>query len=135
MSQFQVWGLMCALVSAGFAMTAVRIYLRRRRFLARAMPALGKVVDVKIRGTGRNAMSFPVFAFRTEGGEDQRAESQMGSGFQAFRIGETVAVRYDPTNPAIADVDTFAVMWGLVLLRAGFALLFMIMAGIGLVLG
>jgi hypothetical protein len=59
----------------------------------------------------------------------------MGSGFQAFRIGETVAVRYDPTNPAIADVDTFAVMWGLVLLRAGFALLFMIMAGIGLVLG
>jgi hypothetical protein len=135
MSRFQVWGLMCALVSAGFAMTAVRIYLRRRRFLDRAKPALGRVVDVTIRGVGRNALSFPILAFRTESGEDQRAESQMGSGFRAFRIGETVPVRYDPTNPAIAEVDTFAVMWGLLLLRTGFALLFLIMAGVGLMLG
>jgi hypothetical protein len=80
-------------------------------------------------------LSFPILAFRTESGEDQRAESQMGSGFRAFRIGETVPVRYDPTNPAIAEVDTFAVMWGLLLLRTGFALLFLIMAGVGLMLG
>jgi hypothetical protein len=135
MGRFQVWGLICALVSAGFAVTAVQVYLRRRRFLARARPARATVVDVTIRGMGRNAMSFPVFSFRTEGGEEQRAESLMGSGFQAFRIGETVPVRYDPTNPALADVDTFAVMWGLVLLRSGFALLFMIMACMGLILG
>lgn len=64
----------------------------------------------------------------------QRVESWMGSGFQRFEAGQAVPVRYDPTDPGRAEVDTFAVLWGLVLLRTGFGLLFMLMGSVAVLL-
>lgn len=134
MDRFTVWGAMCVVVGLGFLASAVRIYLARRRFLAGAEAASGSVVEVRVRGIGRNAVSVPVLEFRTAEGEVRRAESLMGSGFQSFEVGEGVAIRYDPGNPDRAEVDSFAVLWGLALLRAGYALLFLLMGCIGLLL-
>jgi hypothetical protein len=134
MDQFDIWGVTCILVGCGFLVSALRIYARRRKFLAVAEAAAGTVIEVRVRGVGRNAVSFPVFEFRTSKGEAQRAESLMGSGFRGFEVGEAVAVRYDPGDPSKAEVDTFAVLWGLALLRAGFALVFLAMGVVGLVL-
>jgi Protein of unknown function (DUF3592) len=134
MDRLTVWGVMCILVGCGFLASALQIYLRRKRFLAGAEAAEGSVVEVRVQGIGRNAVSLPVFDFRTAAGEVQRAESLMGSGFQGFEVGETIAVKYDPSNPSRAEVDSFAVLWGLALLRAGFALLFLLMGSIGLLL-
>ena len=64
----------------------------------------------------------------------QRAESWMGSGFQRFEAGQAVPVRYDPADPGRAEVDTFAVMWGLALLRASYGLLFLLLGSVALVL-
>jgi hypothetical protein len=134
MDHLTVWGVMCILVGCGFLVSALRIYARRRKFLASAEPAVGTVTEVRIRGVGRNAESIPSFEFRTADGAVRRAESLMGSGFQGFEVGETIPVKYDPADPAKAEVDSFAVLWGLALLRAGFALLFLLMGFIGLVL-
>ena len=134
MDRLTIWGLLCIAVSCGFLVSALRIYLGRKRFLAVAQSAAGTVVEVRVRGVGRNAVSFPVFDFRTAEGAVQRAESLQGSGFQGFEVGETVAVRYDPSDPSKAEVDSFAVLWGLALLRAGFAVLFLLMGVIGLML-
>lgn len=134
MNPLTVWGVMCILVGCGFLVSALRIYARRRRFLSRAEPAVGTVTEVRIQGVGRNAMSIPSFEFRTTDGTVRRAESLMGSGFQGFEIGETLPVQYDPADPTKAEVDSFAVLWGLALLRAGFALLFLLMGFIGLML-
>ena len=134
MDRLTVWGLMCIAVAFGFFVSALRIYLGRKRFLARAEPASGTVVEVRIRGVGRNAVSVPVFEFRTAGGTVQRAESLQGSGLQGFKVGQAVAVRHDPADPGKAEVDSFAVLWGLALLRAGFAVVFLLMGLIGLLL-
>ena len=134
MDRFDVWGLICIAVGCGFLATALRIYLARKRFLARAEAATGTVIEARTRGVGRNAESVPFFEFRTASGQVQRAESWMGSGFQGFEAGQTIPVRYDPADPAKAEVDTFAVLWGLALLRAGYALLFLIMGSVALVL-
>jgi hypothetical protein len=134
MDRLTVWGLMCIGVACGFLVSALRIYLGRKRFLARAEPASGTVVEVHSRGVGRNAVSVPVFEFRTAGGTVQRAESLQGSGFQGFEVGQAVAVRYDPADPSKAEVDSFAMLWGLALLRAGFAVVFLLMGLIGLLL-
>lgn len=134
MDPLTLWGLLCLAVSGGFLLSALRIYLHRKRFLATSQPAAGTVVEVHIRGVGRNAMSLPVFEFRTAEGAVQRAESLMGTGFQRFEAGEAVAVRYDPRDPGRAEVDSFAMLWGTALLRAGFALLFLIMGIVGLAL-
>lgn len=134
MDGFFVWGLVCIAVGCGFLVSALRIWLARRKFLATAQPAAGTVIEARVRGVGRNAESVPFFEFRTAAGEVRRAESLMGSGFQGFGAGQTIPVRYDPVNPDRAEVDTFAVLWGLALLRAGYALLFVLMGTIALVL-
>lgn len=134
MDRFAIWAFLCLAVSGGFFLSALQIYLRSKRFLATSQAAAGTVIEVRIRGVGRNAMSFPVFEFRTVEGTLQQAESLMGTGLQRFEVGEAVAVRYDPRDPGRAEVDSFAVLWGLALLRAGFGLLFLIMGVVGLVL-
>jgi Protein of unknown function (DUF3592) len=134
MDRLNLWGALCLAVSGGFLLSALWIYLQRKRFLATSQPAAGTVLEIRVRGVGRNAMSFPVFEFRTAEGAVQRAESLMGTGLQRFEVGQAVPVRYDPRDPDRAEVDSFAVLWGLALLRAGFALLFLIMGIIGLAL-
>jgi hypothetical protein len=134
MDRFSVWGLICIAVGCGFLVSALRIYLARKRFLATAQAAAGTVAEVRVQGVGRNAVSVPVLEFRTAGDAVQRAGSWMGSGFQRFEAGQAVPVRYDPADPGRAEVDTFAVMWGLALLRAGYALLFLLMGSVALAL-
>ena len=135
MDRFTVWGGVCIAVGCGFLVSALRIYLARKRFLATAQAAAGTVVEARVRGIGRNAVSVPILEFRSPGDRVQRAESWMGSGFQRFEVGQAVPVRYDPADPGRAEVDTFAVLWGLALLRAGYGVLFLLMGSAALILG
>ena len=134
MDRFTIWGVICILVGSGFLANALQIYLRRKRFLANAQAASGTVVEVRVEGIGRNAVSVPVFEFQAAEGVAQRAESLLGSGFQGFEVGQTVGIRYDPGDPSRAEVDSFAVLWGLALLRAGYALIFVIMGTVAILL-
>lgn len=132
MDRFAVWGLICLAVGCGFLVSAARIYLARRRFLATAQAAAGTVVEVRVRGIGRNAVGVPVLEFPLPGDQVQRTESWMGSGFQRFEAGQPVPVRYDPADPSRAEVDSFATLWGLTLLRAGYGALFLLMGSVAL---
>lgn len=132
MDRFTVWGLICIAVGCGFLATALRIYVLRKRFLAQSETATGTVVEVRSRGIGRNAVSVPVFEFRTAEGSLHRAESLMGSGFRSFEDGETLPIRYDPRDPSRAEVDSYAVLWGLALLRTGYGVLFLLMGAVGI---
>jgi uncharacterized protein DUF3592 len=134
MDRFAIWGVICILVGCGFLWSALHICQLRKRFLANARAAAGTVVEVQVRGVGRNAVSVPIFEFHTADGRLQRAESMMGSGFQGFAVGEAVAVRYDPNDPSRAEIDSYAMLWGLAWLRAGFAVLFLLMGTAGLLL-
>lgn len=134
MERLAAWGVVCGCVGAGFLANSLWIYLARRKFLRSAAQADAKVVEVRIRGLGRNAVSVPVFEFVAGARGTLRAESLMGSGLARFQVGQAVAVRYDPTNPQRAEVDTFTVLWGTALLRAGFGGLFVTMGAVGLLL-
>ena len=128
------WGVMCLAVSAAFFVNAWSIVRRRRRFLAAAQPAQGTVVEIQIEGVGKNRVAFPVFEFAVSG-EKRRAKSLMGTGFQAFTVGQQVPVLYDPADPSQAEVNTRAVLWGTAMLRSGFGALFLLMGLFGLTLG
>lgn len=132
MKAFDVWGLICIAMGCGFLGSALRIYAARKKFLAISQTTAGTVVEVRVRGLGRNAVSVPLLEFRGPGGRVQRTESWMGSGFQRFEAGQAVPVRYDPADPNRAEVDTVAVLWGLTLLRVGYGLLFLLMGSLAL---
>ena len=53
---------------------------------------------------------------------------------QRFKVGQEIVVRYDPGRPSAAEVDSFAVLWGLALLRTGFGAVFLLMGQIELFL-
>lgn len=133
MERFEVWGVICMLVGAAFAVNALRIYRRRRAFLVVARPAMGTVESVRVEGAGRNRVAVPTIRFTLDDGTTRSAETLLGSGFQRYDIGQRLAVRFDPRDPGRMEVDTFAALWGLPLLRAGFAAVFLLMGGIALV--
>jgi len=131
MDRFDFIGLANLAVGCAFLVSALRIYLARKKFLATAQNATGTVIEIRKQYFGRNTISIPLLEFPVPENRAHRAESWMGSGFGGFTVGQTVPVRYDPANPSRAEVDTFAVMWGRALLRAGYALFFL---GLGAVL-
>lgn len=128
------WGVMCLVVSGLFFFNAWSIVRRRRRFLAVAQPAQGTVVEIQIEGVGKNRLAFPIFEYAASG-EQRRAKSLMGTGFQSFTVGEQVPVLYDPADPGRAEVNTRAVLWGTAMLRSGFGVAFLLMGLVGLTIG
>jgi uncharacterized protein DUF3592 len=128
-----VWGTTCVLVGLGFLFTAARIFVRRKRFLATAAPTQARVVSVRVDGIGRNQVRIPTFEFRLPNGSLQRAESTIGSGFHGQQVGDVVSIWYDPADPTQAEGTSFGALWGLAVLRAGFALVFLLMGAVALV--
>ena len=71
----------------------------------------GRVVDVVSRtstsGGERKTYFYPVVEFRTANEEIVRFESSTGSNPSAYRVGDTVNVRYDPQTPQSAVIDSW----------------------------
>jgi hypothetical protein len=66
------------------------------------------------RGSGDTRFTYaPVFVFTLPDGTEQRAESRVGSSSPGLRVGDRIAVRYDPARPARAEMVGFLDSWGL----------------------
>ncbi|WP_448541587.1 DUF3592 domain-containing protein, partial [Roseiflexus sp.] len=73
---------------------------------------------------------YPVVEFRTADGESVRFEGSTGSNPSAYRVGDTVNVRYDPQTPQSALIDSWE-LWlpsGIVIGVGGFFALMGILA-------
>jgi hypothetical protein len=58
----------------------------------------------------------------------------MGSSSTAGRIGDTVAVRYRPDQPHVAEIDSFMSLWGLAVLFGVLGAVFLVV-GLGILVG
>ena len=84
-------------------------------FLHGSAAAMGLVIDVESKFMGEDNAILPIVTFVTEDGRPVQFTSNVGEGFiggWAFRIGESVTVRYDPDNPTDARIDSFTQVWG-----------------------
>jgi len=54
----------------------------------------------------------PVFSFTAEEGRAYTVISETYSSSPGFRVGESVRVRYDPSNPQNARIHSFFQTWG-----------------------
>ena len=123
------------LVAAGWQFT------QRRAFVRHSAIASGTIVDlIEERSSDMTSDSmhdeisyFPKVKFQTPSGREVTFQSQTGSGRKAGRIGRTVAVRYRPDQPDVAEIDSFMSLWGVTLVLgvvgAGF-----LSAGLGMIL-
>jgi hypothetical protein len=73
----------------------------------------GHVVEMVSRAIrpGASILYYPVVEFSGPVGERLRFESNLGSRPPAYRVGQTVRVRYDPNDVKRAQIDSLLTRW------------------------
>lgn len=117
--------------------------VKQSRESARRVAATGTVVDLakRVINPGSAGVYCPTVDFTTAAGQTVRFESQFGTMPASHQVGQSVAVRYDPNNPQMAEVDSVTSRWlvpgcmiGMGVLFLGMGLVFMVI-GIAVLAG
>ncbi len=102
-----------ALIGLGFLATGLCLQIAALRFRRHAIRVPATIVSMHAVATpnltgssGSGPLYRPVVEFSTVEGQLVRAESKIGSNPAAGRVGETVAVFYDPALPNRIQLDT-----------------------------
>ena len=98
-------------LAAGIILLLVGAYAasRARDLQRHGVTAVGHVTRLE---RGSKGSSFPVVEFQTEDEQRITFKSRMGSSPPSFRVGEAVAVLYDPLDPQRASIQSFGQLWG-----------------------
>ncbi len=103
---------LCFGVSAfGLLGGAVWAYLKQQRTVESRAAATGTVVELTTQATARSSIICPVVEFTTSSGEKIRFTSEFGSRPAGHKIGQSVNVRYDPSDPQKAEIDSAMNQW------------------------
>ena len=110
---FLVIGLCLGMAAFGFLVGAVWAYFRQKSQMESRIPATGTVVELVHRSTtgSRSGIFCPVVAFSVPSGEKIQFTSDFGSRPAGHKIGQSVNVRYDPTDPQKAEIESGMTTW------------------------
>ncbi|MBI4477815.1 MAG: DUF3592 domain-containing protein [Acidobacteria bacterium] len=105
-----------AVVGASLLTGAVFTYRSTQAFLTRSVPDEGTVVSNERResesSNGKRSYSFyPVVEFQTPDGKGVKFTASSGSRPPSYSRGDRVPIRYDPSDPNVADIDSFVSRW------------------------
>jgi Protein of unknown function (DUF3592) len=94
------------LLAAGVGIAVLGAYLHRNTsaFLAKALPAAGRVVDLAVNHSSHSSTWSPVVEFEV-GDRRYRFKDSIGSDPPSYRRGDAVRVLYDPDQPQRARID------------------------------
>jgi len=90
---------------------AVWAYFKQQRTVESRVAATGTVVELTTQATARSSIICPVVEFTTSSGEKIRFTSEFGSRPAGHKIGQSVNVRYDPSDPQKAEIDSAMNQW------------------------
>jgi hypothetical protein len=119
---------------AGMSVLARRHFVRRRAFVRDSTTATGVIVGFREDRNRDEISYFPKIRFRTPAGREVTFESGAGSSHTSLQVGDTVEIRYRRDQPEIAEVASFAALWGPTLLFGMLGVIFLIV-GIGILSG
>jgi hypothetical protein len=123
-----------ALIGAGLLAGAMMWSVQTQRFLAEAVTAQGRVVELVHSRSSDSTTYRPVVRFTDSRGEEIEFTSSTGSNPPSYARGEQVAVLYLPGAPQDARINGFFSLWGgPAILGAIGSVFFLIGAGIILV--
>jgi hypothetical protein len=122
---FLLFGLCSGLAAFGLLIGAVWTYFKQQRTLQSRVVTTGTVMELTRQNTTRGYILCPVIEFTIPSGEKIRFTSGFGSRPASHRIGQVVNLRYEPTDPHKAEVESALSLW----------LVPLIMAFIGMIAG
>lgn len=113
--------------AAGLGWVRYRLWSRGRRVTGTVT-----AIEEKRGGKSNQIYYYPVVAFRTEEGADQVWKRSMGENSPGYVVGAAVPMIYDPADPRVASIGTFAEVFGIAIMIGTLGLFF---AGIGAAIG
>lgn len=81
-----------------------------------------EIVDVRLDSTNESVVYYPIVEY-VVGGKTYTAE--LDSGSSSYRLGQTLSIRYDPSNPSVVHAEGSI---GLILMIVSGAILVVIIA-------
>jgi hypothetical protein len=88
---------------------SIFVYHHTQNFVHSASRAQGTVS--KLVGRDGEEFLYPVFTFEDSQGTAHNIESLSGSYPAAYKVGDSVAVIYQPDKPENAEIDSFLNIW------------------------
>jgi len=124
----------------GVIMLIIALFVlnNKQQFVKNSMITTGKVINVEKRQStdseGHTSYSYyPVCVFQTENQELITFVSKTGSGRSKYDVEDEVEIRYDPSDPSHAEINSFFRIWMLPVILGAMGLVFFLIGG-GLVL-
>lgn len=110
---FIFMSLCLGLAAFGLLGGAVVAYLKQRRTMQGRVTATGTVMELTQKSTtsAHGYIICPVVEFAIPSGEKVKFTSEFGSYPAKDKVGDTVKVRYDATDPTKAEVDSAMSVW------------------------
>lgn len=97
-------------------------------FLRQAVPAKGKIIKLLERRDSENRVLYaPVFRFEDAHGDEYEISSSTASSPPIGRVGDTIAILYNPNNPNHAEENDFFNLWGPASISAGLGLFYLLL--------
>lgn len=129
MNRNLIGSLLFALIGATMLLPGLYLLFTKAASFLGSQAAPGVVVEIQHRHgvkSGSNEIAYPVVRFRAADGVEYTVEETRGySGSQPFQEGDSVTVRYAPSNPRQAMIATFFEIWGPAVLLTLFGLAFL----------
>jgi len=110
---FLIGSIISCLISIGCLVAGVAALMMQRRQREASTFASGVVValEKQVLNPGSSGIYCPTVEFTTVSGETVRFESSFGTMPASHKVGQTVKVRYDPTKPDSAEIDSGLSNW------------------------
>lgn len=130
-------GVLFGLIGLAVLISGIVAAVKQSRKSARGVKATGTVVNLvsRVFNPGSAGVYCPVVDFTSATGQPVRFESQFGTMPASHRVGQTIAVRYDPADPQKADVDSVTANWFVPGCTIAMGLGFVVMGLVFLVIG
>jgi hypothetical protein len=129
-------GVLFALIGIAVLISGVVAAVKQVRKSGRGVATTGTVVDLvkRVFNAGSAGVYCPVVEF-TASGQPVRFESQFGTMPASHRVGQSIAIRYDPADPQKAEVDSATANWFVPGCTIAMGLLFLLMGLVFVVIG
>lgn len=99
------------LIGVGFLILAAVLLVRRWSALWHGASAVGSVQGHEVRTTDEEVYYLPVVEFTDSTGHRHRFTSVAGGSSRTPVVGTRVRVRYLPSDPKVAYIESFLHMW------------------------
>jgi hypothetical protein len=130
-------GVLFALIGIAVLISGAVAAVKQVRKSGRGVATTGTVVDLvkRVFNAGSAGVYCPVVEFTAASGQPVRFESQFGTMPASHRVGQSIAIRYDPADPQKAEVDSATANWFVPGCTIAMGILFLLMGLVFVVIG